>query len=121
MKRDCVMVIDDDADFRELMDLFLAGWGLQCVAAAECGDALPLLERERDRLRAVLLDYFMPGPKPAECLKAVLDRIAPDVSVILVSAAVDIAERASELGVTKFLAKPFETEQLKELLLGPAD
>jgi DNA-binding NtrC family response regulator len=120
MVRDRVMVIDDDGDFRELMDLFLAGWGLECVAVAECCEALPLLERDRDRLRAVLLDYFMPGPAPDACLKAVRERIEPDVNVILVSAAVDIAERASELGLSKFLAKPFETDQLKDLLVGPA-
>jgi DNA-binding NtrC family response regulator len=116
MKRDRVMVIDDDGDFRELMDLFLAGWGLECVAAAECAEALPLLERERGRLRAVLLDYFMPGIEPAACLKEVLERLEPGVRVILVSAAVDIAERASELGLATFLAKPFETEQLEALL-----
>jgi DNA-binding NtrC family response regulator len=116
--RDGVLVIDDDGDFRELMELFLSSWGLECSTAADCKDALPLLERERGHLRAVLLDYFMPGGGPAACLKSVLDRVEPGVDVILVSAAVDIGERAAELGLSKFLAKPFETEELRRLLLG---
>jgi CheY-like chemotaxis protein len=121
MERDRVLVIDDDGDFRELMDLFVASWGLVCVAACDCEEALALLEHERGRLRAVLLDYFMPGPAPAACLKSILEHADPEVKVILVSAAVDIGERAAELGLAKYLAKPFETDQLKRLLIGSPD
>jgi DNA-binding NtrC family response regulator len=118
MVRDRVMVIDDDNDFRELMEVFLSSWGLTCVSARDCGQALSLLERERGRLRVVLLDYFMPGPPPDTCLRAILERLDPSVPVVLMSAALDIAERAKELGLQSFLAKPFETDRLRELLVG---
>ena len=57
---------------------------------------------------------------PGTCTRAVLERVEPDVPVVLVSAAVDIAERASELGLTRFLAKPFDISQLGEMVERPA-
>jgi len=112
MRRDHVLIIDDDADLRELVAIGLADAHLTCVEAAGCVEALPLLDRDRARLRAVLLDYFMPGPSPAACARAILERVDPGVPVVLVSAAVDIAERAAELGLTRYLAKPFDLVQL---------
>jgi CheY-like chemotaxis protein len=64
MVRDRVVVIDDDPDFRELLSICLSDMGLLCIAAPTCTEALPLLERDRGRVRAVLLDYFMPGLSP---------------------------------------------------------
>ena len=118
MLRDCVMIIDDDADLRELIAASLADLHLSCVEAAGCPEALPLLDRHRARVRAVLLDYFMPGPSPVACAKAVLERVDPGVPVVLVSAAVDIGERAAELGLTRHLAKPFDLAQLRDVVLG---
>ncbi len=118
MVRDRVLIIDDDPDLRELCAIGLADVGLTCVEATSCPEALPLLERERARLRAVLLDYFMPGPPPAACAKAIQERLDPGVPVILISAAVDIGERAAELGLTRYLAKPFELAQLQAAVGG---
>jgi DNA-binding NtrC family response regulator len=120
MVRDRVLIIDDDPDLRELVSLALADVKLACVEAGDCLEALPLLERDKARLRAVLLDYFMPGPPPAACAKAILERIDPGVPVVLVSAAVDIAERAAELGLTRYLAKPFDMAQLHAAVGGAA-
>jgi CheY-like chemotaxis protein len=120
MIRDCVLVIDDDRDFRDLASIVLAGSGLVGLQAGSCPEAVPILARERARLRAVLLDYFMPGPPPRECARTVLAAVDPEVPVILVSAAVDIAERAAELGLTRFLAKPFEVRQLVDAVIREA-
>jgi len=120
MVRDRVLIIDDDPDLRELVSLALSDWGLTGVEAGDCREALPLLERERGRLCAVLLDYFMPGLEPCACAKAILERVEPGVPVVLVSAAVDIAERAAELDLTRFLSKPFDMAQLRREVLGDA-
>ena len=116
MARDRVVVIDDDPDFRELLALWLRDWGLTCVAASSCDEALPLLERERGRLRVVLLDYFMPGLSPSVCAREILDRVDPGVGVVLVSAAVNVAELAAGLGLTRFLAKPFDVAELGDIV-----
>jgi CheY-like chemotaxis protein len=116
MPRDRVLVIDDDPDLRALCAIVLADWGLTVIEAEDCASALPLLEREKDRLRAVLLDYFMPGLDPRVCAREILARAPPEVPVVLVSAAVDIAERAAEVGLARYLAKPFEMGDLRAVV-----
>jgi CheY-like chemotaxis protein len=111
--RDCVLVIDDDPDLRELCAILCADWGLMVLGAPDCASALAMLDREGDRVRAVLLDYFMPGTDPRQCARMVVQKVAADVPVILLSAAVDIAERAAEVGLERFLAKPFEVNDLR--------
>jgi CheY-like chemotaxis protein len=118
MTRDRVLIIDDDPDLCELIGLLLSDWKLTCVEANNCLEALPLLERERGRLHTVLLDYFMPGLAPCACVEAIRTRLDPGVPVVLVSAAVDIAQRAAELGLTRFLSKPFDVTQLHHELMG---
>lgn len=117
--RSVVIVIDDDPDLRALVAIYLGDWGLGCVEADDCCSALPLIERERGRLRAVLLDYFMPGLTPCDCANGIRARLEPEVPLILVSAAVNIAERAAELSIRRFLAKPFDVEQLRQVLSAP--
>lgn len=120
MARDRVLVIDDDADLRELVALASLDWGLTALEAEDCASALSLLERERGRIQAVLLDYFMPGLDPRTCTKEILARVEPHVRVVLVSAAVDIGERAAAVGLQRFLAKPFDLTELRAAVLGPA-
>lgn len=115
-----VIVIDDDPDLRALVSICAADWGLECVEACDCASALPLLERERGRLRVVLLDYFMPGLAPPACAGEIRARIEPDVPIVLVSAAANIAERAAELGLTRFLAKPFDIAELRAVVTAEA-
>jgi CheY-like chemotaxis protein len=115
--RDRVLVIDDDPDLRELVALLLPDWGLVAVEAEDCASALALIDRERGRLRAVLLDYFMPGLDPRKCTREILSRVEPGVAVVLMSAAVDIGARAAEVGLARWLAKPFELTDLRAAVL----
>jgi CheY-like chemotaxis protein len=112
MNRNRVLVIDDDPDLRDLVAVLLADLGLEAVSAGSCQEALPLIERERGRLRAVLLDYYMPGLAPRDCVRAIASQTEAEVPVVLMSAAVDVGARARELGLASFLAKPFEAEEL---------
>jgi CheY-like chemotaxis protein len=115
-KRDCVLVVDDDPDLRELCAIVCADWGLVVLGAPDCASALAILDREGNRVRAVLLDYFMPNTDPVACAKSLRSKVAPDVPIILLSAAVDIAERAAEVGLRRFLAKPFEVSDLRAVV-----
>lgn len=120
MKRDEVLVIDDDADFRALVSLFAAELGIACLEASTPGEGTAIAEREGTRLRAVLLDYFMPGnDDPARTAAAIRNRVGPDVPVVLVSAAVDVAELAARAKLDRFLAKPFDLQSLRALLEHP--
>jgi CheY-like chemotaxis protein len=117
MERDAVLVIDDDPDFREMVRLLLADKRVTVFEAADCASGLELLDRERERVRLVLLDYWMPGKTPMECARCLLEHKAPGVDIVLVTAAANAAERAAELGIARYLSKPFEIEQLERLAL----
>ena len=117
MERDAVLVIDDDPDFREAVRLLLEDKHMTVFEAPDGSTGLALLRRERGRVRLVLVDYLMPGMTPAECTRRLLEVSGPDVEVVLVTAASNAAERAAELGVARYLSKPFEIEQLERLAL----
>jgi CheY-like chemotaxis protein len=61
----CVLVVDDEAGMRALVDAALGGAGYQVLAAANGAEALDLLRQLRQqpeaRLRAVLLDSTCPS------------------------------------------------------------
>lgn len=53
-----IMVVDDDADIRELIRVYLAGEGLTVVQASDGREALSLMESTPAEL--VVLDVMMP-------------------------------------------------------------
>jgi CheY-like chemotaxis protein len=120
MERDAVLVIDDDSDFREVVRILLQDKGVAVFEAPDCSSGLAVLDRERNRVRLVLLDYWMPGMKPVECAHCLIEHAGPGVDVVLVTAAANAGERAAELGITRYLSKPFATEQLERIALQDA-
>jgi len=118
MEPHAVLVIDDDPDYREVVRGLLESWGLVVVEAPDCATGLAVLARERARVRVVLLDYWMPGMMPVECARALLDLAGGEIEIVLVTAAANASKRASELGIERYLSKPFESGQLERLVLG---
>ena len=117
-----VMIADDDASVRSLLRLTLPAEGFEILEAADGADAIALLASETPDL--VLLDWQMPGASGAEVL-GTLRRRLPDVSVIVLTASIERAERerAAALGADAFLTKPFSPLELLseiERLLGDA-
>jgi CheY-like chemotaxis protein len=115
-ERKTVLVIDDDRDFRELMKWVVEGMDLAFLSAPNCAEGIEVLGRERDRLALVLLDYFMPGMEPEKCADAIKREAAvAAVPVVLCTAALDCAVRASELGISRWLGKPFNLEDFERV------
>jgi len=113
MARNTVLVIDDDPDFREAVSLVLDDMGVRVLGAPDCETGLALLEREREKVRLVLLDYWMPGMTPVACTGALKACADGDIDIILVTAAASPAKYAAELGLGRYLKKPFAIEQLR--------
>jgi CheY-like chemotaxis protein len=110
-----VLVIDDDEDFRELVATVLEGMGARMLQAATGAEGIALLSREQGKVAVVLLDYLMPGMGPKDCVLA-LSRLIDPSHVVLCTAAVDAAARAAELGLPRWLRKPFSLQELERLL-----
>ncbi|HEX2221108.1 MAG TPA: response regulator transcription factor [Candidatus Limnocylindria bacterium] len=107
-----LLLVDDDADIRQSLrvGLELQWRGLELLEAADGGEALDLIERERPDL--VLLDVGLPG----EDGYAVLEQIRQfsSVPVIMVTArdqAIDKV-RGLEAGADDYVAKPFDHLEL---------
>jgi CheY-like chemotaxis protein len=113
---DSVLVIDDDADFRGLVSTIGEMYGVPVLEAPDCLAGLRVLAREHSRIKLVVLDYFMPGMDPAACGAALVAKAGPAVPVVLVTAAADPANRARELQLTQWFAKPIELSVITDLL-----
>jgi len=87
--------------------------GVPVLEASDCRAAAKLLAQEHARVRVILLDYLMPGMEPIACVGALRKLVERDVEIVLVTAAMDAAKRAAELGIARYLSKPFDVEQLR--------
>jgi two-component system, OmpR family, response regulator len=115
MRDDAVLIVDDDPDLRDLVRVVVESAEIDVVEASTCREAMAALHANRDRIRLVLLDYFMPGMDPAACTRE-LCRLAGPTLVVLCTAAADPALRAAEVGLSRWLPKPFEIEALERLV-----
>ncbi len=112
-----VLVVEDDAAVRALASETLRRAGFVPVCVAEGEDALAWLREEAAGIRAVVLDWMLPGTSGGEVLDA-LRRLRPDVPVVLVSGhPVEVAAQPlGARGADAFLQKPFLPAELVERL-----
>jgi CheY-like chemotaxis protein len=108
-------VIDDDPSCRELIGIMGQLWGVPVLEAANCAAALRILEREKQTIRMILLDYLMPGMEPVKCAAALATMAGPSIPIVLITAAVDPAIRAAELKLSQWVSKPFDMSVLENL------
>jgi CheY-like chemotaxis protein len=102
-----VLIVDDEPVLRRLMRRALSGLGLEVMEAADGVEALELFRTHE--FNAVVSDVRMPQMDGIALVEQ-LQRLAPDVPVVLVSGSDEVANRAGAraLGAFDFLAKPFD-------------
>jgi len=106
-----ILVVDDDADLRDLLREYLVKQGLE-VSVLHSADALERrLERERPDL--IVLDLMMPGVDGLTALRR-LRESGDDIPVIMLTARADDVDRivGLELGADDYLGKPFNPREL---------
>jgi two-component system phosphate regulon response regulator OmpR len=106
-----ILVVDDDARIRGLLQRFLGGHGYRVTAAADAAEARQKLDSLAFDL--LVLDVMMPGEDGfslAEGLKA----RSEDPPILLLTAKTEGADRVRglETGADDYLAKPFEPREL---------
>jgi CheY-like chemotaxis protein len=86
-----VLVVEDDAAFRELLAVRLRHLGIEVATAGSVPEAIETLEETH--VDAVLSDYVLPGPSGLALL-AYVRRALPLVPFVLMSASLDADVRA---------------------------
>jgi DNA-binding response OmpR family regulator len=108
-----VLVADDDAAMRLLVETVLAGAGHEVVSAEDGAAAWEAFERERPPL--LLLDWQMPELSGLElCERVRQSAAARDTFIIMVTArgATGDLQRLLDAGADDYLSKPFPPEGL---------
>ena len=109
-----ILVVDDNAENREMLSRRLARAGHRVQAVASGSEALTLLRRQQIDL--VLLDVLMPEMSGYEVLQRLTaDAALREIPVLMISALDEMESvvRCIELGAADYLPKPFDPVLLR--------
>jgi two-component system response regulator MprA len=111
MAEAAILVVDDDAPIRRMLDRTLSAEGYAVETAADGGAALAAVERSAPDL--VVLDVGMPGVDGLAVSRRLRSK-GLSVPVLLLTARDSVPDRVAGLdaGADDYLVKPFATEEL---------
>lgn len=106
-----VLVVDDEASIRRILDTRLSMIGYVVITACDGEEALSLFRREAPDL--VILDVMMPKLDGYGVCQEI--RKTSDVPIIILTALGDVADRITglELGADDYVIKPFSPKELE--------
>jgi two-component system response regulator MprA len=111
MPEAAILVVDDDAPIRRMLDRTLSAEGYAVETAADGGEALAAVERSTPDL--VVLDVGLPGVDGLSVSRRLRSK-GLAVPVLLLTARDSVPDRVAGLdaGADDYLVKPFATEEL---------
>lgn len=106
-----ILVVEDNADMRELFCTVLSNSGYRCIPAVDGLDALALLEKEYIDL--IVADIMMPGMDGYELTKALRDA-KNDMPILMVTAKdqFEDMQRGFRAGSDDYMVKPINVKEL---------
>jgi len=109
-----VLVADDESNMRRVLEAILRREGYDVVTAANGLDAVSEMNRD---IRTMITDLKMPGLDGMGLLRR-LQQDYPEVPVVMITAhgSVESAVEAVKLGAFDYLEKPFEQEQIRQIV-----
>ncbi len=112
-----VLFVDDEEMLRDLGARILANFGYAVRTAATGEEALKLYRQPESKIDLVIVDLIMPGMGGLKCLKQLME-FDPDARVIVVSgfAPDGDADEALAAGARGFLRKPFDVQEMLQLM-----
>jgi CheY-like chemotaxis protein len=114
----CVLIVDDEADVREVVTDMMDDVGVRTIVAQNGEEALEMYKAKWSEIDLILLDLSMPGMGGKEAFKK-MKAINPRAKVVLTSgySESEVTEELKELGLTGFIQKPYRYDKLKETIL----
>jgi PAS domain S-box-containing protein len=118
-----VLVIDDNATNRRILEAMLKGWSMQPTLMEKGQDALLMMRRARDMGKPfplVLLDAQMPGMDGFSVAERInLDPTLAGSTIMMLTSAGQRgdAARCREVGISAYLVKPIRRSELLQAIL----
>ncbi len=118
-KGELILIADDELAIREIIKVTLENHNYRVLTATDGAEAVAALAQHKDELSLVILDMAMPvmdGPAAMRALRT----ICPRLPLLAISGRIEYSQTLEDSpeAPVKFLAKPFTTEQLLEVLYG---
>ncbi|MDY3207402.1 response regulator transcription factor [Clostridium baratii] len=110
MKKERILIVDDEKEIRDLVEIYLKGEGYETLKAKDGEEALYLLKG--NDIDLVILDVMMPKLNGIEtCLKI---REESQIPIIMLSAKSEDIDKilGLNMGADDYLSKPFNTLEL---------
>ena len=107
-----ILIVDDEKNYRLVLEALLAPEGYEIVTATNGVDALEMV-REGD-IDLVVTDMKMPGMTGMELLES-CKKVKPEIPVVMMTAfgTIEMAVEAMKKRAFDYITKPFQNEQLK--------
>ena len=112
MEQPRILIIDDDASSRQIMELLLKKSGYQIVSAPDGVQGMQFVHEGRADI--VLVDLFLPDRSGIEVLRDIRHH-APEIEVVVITghASAETAVQAMKEGAFDYITKPVNFEELK--------
>jgi DNA-binding response OmpR family regulator len=103
-----ILLVEDNAELRELVRLFLASAGYRVQAVGRPGEAEALWKTEKDAIDLLITDMVMPEKSGKDLAKALL-AAKPGLKTLFISG---YSPSRNGFGEWGFLQKPFTRDEL---------
>jgi CheY-like chemotaxis protein len=116
---DTILIADDDPGIVLLIQNMLVSRRYRLLTAGSGIEAKSVLEKEADRLVAVLLDWSMPGMNGIDLLRWIKDHPTLEHVPVVMQTALDAPEHIQEgieAGAFYYVTKPFSKEVLLSIV-----
>lgn len=116
-----LLVVDDNATNREILEAHASAWGMPCWSAASGAEALATLSRVGDGIDVAILDMDMPGMDGAELAHRIRETPAFASLPLLLLSSVGIGDGSRPLGDFERLSSLAKPARQVELYVTLAD
>lgn len=113
---DGVLVVDDNIELLCALRCIFEVKGIKAKYATNGKEAVQIL-KGKGRFEVMITDLHMPEMDGIE-LARITKEISPSITIVMMSGAIsaNLPQMAAEAGISKLLAKPFDVEQILDVI-----
>jgi len=117
VKKRKILLVEDETVLREALQEWLVSDGYEVEVAESGEEALERIKKEE--FGVIVLDLRLPGIDGLRAFEEAKD-IKPEIKGVIITAypSKETLEKAKEIGLLDYLAKPFKVEDLEKIISG---